>query len=57
MRNALLILPLLAFLLSGCGVKPNAVDPPESLEGGKDNFPRTYPDPSTDPAPERFTRP
>lgn len=44
---------LLAFLmagtLTGCGVKPAAVDPPAGA--GKDKFPAVYPDPANDPAP------
>jgi len=56
MRRAVLILPLLAILLCGCGVKPNAVDPPESVKG-RDAFPKTYPDPAADPAPEYRNHP
>lgn len=33
----------------GCGIKPKNVDPPAGTE--KDTFPRTYPDPATDPHP------
>ncbi len=36
-------------LLSACGVKPAHVDPPQGVE--HDQFPRTYPDISTDPQP------
>jgi hypothetical protein len=35
-------------LLAGCGVKPAHLSPPA---GSADNFPRTYPDPATDPQP------
>lgn len=45
---------LALFLLTGCGVKPSAVDAPQGAE--KDQFPKTYPDPSTDPGPERYIR-
>lgn len=37
---------MLSILLTGCGVKPAHLSPPA---GSPDNFPRTYPDPSTDP--------
>lgn len=36
-------------LLTGCGKKPNQVDPPPDV--ANDTFPRIYPDPSTDPKP------
>ena len=36
-------------MLSACGVKPSHVDPPEGAEHSQ--FPRTYPDTSTDPKP------
>ncbi len=32
--------------LAGCGIKPGTVSAPPGIE--KDNFPHTYPDPSTD---------
>lgn len=57
MRLTVLSFFLACFLLSGCGVKPSAVDPPgkaaaaKGSEAEKDHFPRTYPDPSTDPRP------
>jgi hypothetical protein len=35
--------------LCACGVKPGDVDPPEEVKTGE--FPRTYPDLSTDPPP------
>ncbi len=54
MRIAVLMLPILAIFLSGCGVKPKQVDPPARVEKGKDYFPRTYPDTSTDPNPQRY---
>ncbi|MFH1158104.1 MAG: hypothetical protein V1721_04375 [Pseudomonadota bacterium] len=41
--------------VGGCGIKPGKVDPPAGTE--KDYFPKTYPDPSTDPHPERYMRP
>jgi hypothetical protein len=39
--------------LGACGIKPGSVSPPGAQEEGakKDRFPRTYPDPSYDPAP------
>ena len=36
-------------LLGGCGIKPAQVDPPPGTSGSA--FPRTYPDPATDPPP------
>ena len=47
----LFALPLLVLPLSGCGIKPSSVDPPPGAENLK--FPRTYPDLSTDPGPQR----
>jgi hypothetical protein len=41
----------LALLLAGCGVKPSKVDPPAGVT--HDTFPKTYPDPKTDPAPKK----
>jgi len=41
--------------VGGCGIKPGSVDPPKGVE--KDPFPRTYPDPSTDPDPYWSSRP
>lgn len=59
MRLTVVSVFLASFLLAGCGVKPSAVDPPhkaasqtKGAEAEKDYFPRTYPDPSTDPAPK-----
>lgn len=40
-------------VLSGCGIKPSAVDPPKGVT--TDSFPHTYPDPATDPAPKGET--
>ena len=40
----LICIPLLT--LSGCGVKPENVEPPASVE--HDTFPNTYPDAATD---------
>lgn len=48
-----ILLAVMAGLLSACGIKPNNVDPPEEVQRGE--FPRTYPDLSTDPPP--FTAP
>jgi uncharacterized protein YceK len=38
-------------LLSGCGVKPSHVDPPPGVK--VDTFPKTYPNPATDPQPKK----
>ncbi|NTU77133.1 MAG: hypothetical protein HGA90_04895 [Alphaproteobacteria bacterium] len=46
---ALLVLLLGVGFLGACGKKPGRVDPP--LGTAAEEFPRTYPDPSTDPAP------
>lgn len=57
MRITVVSLMLAMVLLTGCGVKPSAVDPPAGTEkGAKDPFPKTYPDPSTDPDPHRYIR-
>lgn len=54
MRVAVLSLFLATALLCGCGVKPDAVDPPQGKE--QDQFPRTYPsDPATE-EPHRYMR-
>lgn len=44
----------LMVMLAGCGIKPGDVDPPPGAE--EDKFPRTYPEPSTDPNPHRYIR-
>ena len=44
-----LLLALALVSVSGCGIKPGKVSPPPGVS--KDTFPRTYPDPSTDPKP------
>ncbi len=58
MRIVFLSFYLAVFLsaasLSGCGIKPSAVDPPDSVD--KDYFPHTYPDPANDPDPQRYIR-
>lgn len=52
MRLTVLFLCALAALaLPGCGIKPQKVDPPPSVKA--DKFPHTYPNPATDPQPER----
>lgn len=43
-----------ALLLVGCGIKPAYVEPPEGAK--HDTFPRTYPDPQTDPVPPGLER-
>ncbi len=40
---------MLSILLAGCGVKPAHLSPP--ARSPETNFPRTYPDPATDPQP------
>jgi len=41
------LLVLSVFMVTACGVKPGELSPPT---GSKDvKFPRTYPDPATDP--------
>ena len=50
-----LCLTLTLSVVVGCGIKPSKVDPPTETE--KDYFPKTYPDHSTDPHPERYMRP
>lgn len=47
-----MIMALLCVALSGCGIKPSSVDAPN--ESGKREFPRTYPDPQTDPEPATY---
>lgn len=46
------LLPVLIFPLGvyGCGIKPDDLSPPESAQ--ESPFPKTYPDPTTDPKPE-----
>lgn len=44
----LFIMSFSLFALGGCGVKPDGVEPPASVQN--DSFPNTYPDVSTDPA-------
>lgn len=41
----------LSLTLAACGIKPNQVSAPPELK--KDTFPKTYPDPATDPKPEK----
>lgn len=41
-------------VLASCGIKPAEVDPPQGAD--KDYFPRTYPSPNPDPAPEKLIR-
>lgn len=48
--TAVCLLAIGAFALASCGIKPANVDPPAKVK--KDSFPRTYPDPATDPAPQ-----
>ncbi|HEY0901683.1 MAG TPA: hypothetical protein VGD95_06120 [Micavibrio sp.] len=46
---------ILSILLTGCGIKPARLSPPDGT--ADTNFPRTYPDPATDPAPTPQTNP
>ncbi len=48
------LLSLMTAPLGGCGIKPSQVDPPQGEKN--DDFPRTYPNPDYDPAPERLIR-
>jgi hypothetical protein len=53
MRHFLLLssfaLVLAATALAGCGIKPKELQPPKGAEDI--DYPRTYPDPATDPRP------
>jgi predicted small lipoprotein YifL len=49
LRAALMM--LLCLGLAGCGKRPGYIDPPEDATPGA--YARTYPDLSTDPAPEK----
>ena len=46
---AALALMCIALLLSGCGIKPSHVEPPNGAENS--TFPNVYPNPETDPQP------
>jgi len=46
-----LTLALALAAVGGCGIKPGKLAPPPSAQ--QDTFPRVYPDPATDPKPER----
>ena len=48
------ILGVVTATLGACGIKPSEVDPPQGEK--LDTFPRTYPAPQYDPAPERLIR-
>ncbi len=47
--SVVLLALALSGILSACGKKPSEVDPPPGVTN--DTFPKTYPDPSTDPKP------
>lgn len=50
-----MVIAVMTMMLAGCGIKPDFVQaPPGSPE--PDEFPHTYPDPSTDPAPKTYRR-
>jgi len=51
----LLVLVVFIPILAACGKKPSHVDPPVGVI--HDDFPRKYPDPSTDPKPEDDSSP
>jgi len=49
-RTFMLLLTGFSLLtLSGCGVKPESVEPPAGVQNN--TFPNTYPDTTTDPVP------
>lgn len=45
-----LALVALTLVMAGCGIKPAKLSPPPGVS--KDSYPKTYPDPSTDPQPK-----
>jgi hypothetical protein len=45
-----LSLALALAAVGGCGIKPGKLSPPPGV--AKDAYPKTYPDPSTDPKPQ-----
>jgi len=47
-RYSILVIILALFVLSGCGIKPDSLEPPD--DNGQ-HFPRTYPNLSNDPDP------
>ena len=47
MRLTIFYILLSVFILGGCGIKPNTLNAPAGT--AQDNFPKTYPDISTDP--------
>lgn len=49
MKKILSLLMVSFLFLSGCGIKPGELEPPANAN--KSEFPRTYPDPATDPKP------
>jgi hypothetical protein len=51
--NKFVLLSLVLASLSGCGIKPGRVEPPEEVQSGE--FPRQYPSTETDPPP--YVRP
>jgi hypothetical protein len=55
MRLTALLFYLSLATAAGCGIKPGNVEAPPGVE--PDSFPRTYPDPATDPQPQRHVRP
>jgi predicted small lipoprotein YifL len=46
-----LSLALALVAVAACGIKPSGLTPPPPAK--KADFPRTYPDPSTDPKPQQ----
>ena len=51
MIRTIILFAIAASLVTGCGIKPGRVDPPQGKD--KDTFPRTYPDLTSDPEPTR----
>lgn len=45
--NLIIIAILASLTISGCGIKPSKLSPPEDAK--KSEYPRTYPDIATDP--------
>lgn len=48
-RSRMVLMAATLLALTGCGIKPNHVDPPQGAEDS--TFPAEYPNPQTDPQP------
>jgi hypothetical protein len=46
----LLVFPVIAIFLAGCGIRPGSIDAPDGSENKP--FPRQYPQPDTEPHPD-----